>query len=266
VGNADLNAERTIMYEVGLQQKLFDKFYFHLIGFYRDIRDWIGISAPINTYSARTTYFKYINKDHAASQGVTLTGTYRSRGLSVNLDYTYMVAKGTTSDPRDEYNDALAQREPRLQLIYLDWDQTHNFIMTLAYAHESWYGSLIGRIQSGFPYTPTEAIGEAVGSNALIGYRENSAKRPTTYNVDLRLSKTFFVWDLRMILSLNVYNLFDLDNVRSVYSDTGRPDYSTESRRREDRITEIASIQELYNNPGNYYQPRFIQLGFGIGL
>jgi len=138
--------------------------------------------------------------------------------------------------------------------------------MTIAYARNTWYGSLIGQLRSGFPYTPTEAFGEAVGANAFTGYKYNIANLPTTFNVDLRLAKTFNVWGSRLNLSLNVFNLFDTDNTRSVYADTGRPDYSYDSRLREDRILEIASIEELYNNPGNYYSPRFIQLGLGIGL
>ena len=38
VGNADLDAERTVMYELGLQQQLFDDIYLHLTGFYANKR------------------------------------------------------------------------------------------------------------------------------------------------------------------------------------------------------------------------------------
>jgi len=266
VGNADIGPERTIMYEVGLQQQLFDNFFLHVTGFYRDIRDWVGTGAPINTYGAQGTYYQYENKDHATAKGITLNMVYNQQRMSFTMDYTFMVAKGTSSNPQDAYNDALSNKAPRIQLINLAWDQRHSITSTFGYQYERWYGSLIARLQSGFPYTPSNAFGEAVGSSALVGYRENSEFRPVTYNMDLRVSKKIEWLGLNYQLSFNVFNLLDIRNPRSVYSDTGQPDYSSESRQKEERIVEIASVKELFKNPGNYYPPRFIQIGLGVSL
>ncbi|MGE5498722.1 MAG: TonB-dependent receptor, partial [Syntrophothermus sp.] len=76
VGNANLNAERTVMYEIGLQQQMMNNLFLNVTAYYRDIRDWVGTGSPVNTYRG-TTYYTYVNKDHAIAKGITFSGNYR---------------------------------------------------------------------------------------------------------------------------------------------------------------------------------------------
>ena len=62
-------------------------------------------------------------------------------------------------------------------------------------------GSIIGRLGSGLPYTPSL-------QNQRTGL-ENSDNRPTYYNVDLYVTKYFKMGSLGFSLFLKVYNLFD---------------------------------------------------------
>jgi hypothetical protein len=263
VGNADLNAERTTMYELGLQQELQENLYFHLTGFYRDIRDWVGTGKPIDTYRG-VTYYQYENKDHAAAKGITLSGNYRLKNLILSLDYTYMTAKGTSSNPQDAYNDAIAKREPRLDLINLAWDQRHALNAIISYGAKGWIGTIIGTINSGLPYTPSFARGEVAGSGTFVGLRENSKYKPLTYNVDLRIGKRFNLNKFTTELYLNITNLFDIRNARNVYTDSGQPDYTLAGYTQADRIIEISDLNEYFARPDYYSPPRFIQLGFRI--
>ena len=269
IGNADIGPERTVMYELGLQQGLWNSLFMHVTGFYRDIRDWVGISPPIDTYWG-TTYHKYINNDHAAVKGITLNGEYRLNELSIGLDYTYQVAKGTYSNPSEAYNQIRDNKEPRLQLIYLAWDQRHTFNTTLTYFKDGWMASLVGSVNSGFPYTPSWYRGESVGGATQSELKENSERRPTTYTLDVRISKRFRIFGIRYELMVNVYNLLDTRNPRYVYSDTGQPNITFDARTQKDRNpgvdVELSDVSEYYVRPGNYYPPRFIQLGIGIGL
>jgi hypothetical protein len=271
IGNADLNAERTVMYEIGLQQQLWYNFYVNVTSFYRDIRDWVGISTPIDTYNSQTTYFKYVNKDHATAQGITLSGRYTTSHISIDLDYTYMIAKGTTSDPLDAYYDALAKRAPRVQLVNLDWDQRHTLNAVTSYQFHSWAGSIIGSIHSGLPYTPSFARGEVSGKGTFTGLRENSEFKPYTYNIDLKLSKNFSWSNLNFAFVINVFNLLDTRNAINIYPDTGRPDYTLEGISQEDRNPngvdiEISDVREFFSRPGNYSASRFIQLAISINF
>jgi len=263
VGNANLKAQRTVMYEVGLQQELFDNFNLHLTGFYRDIRDWVGTGTPIDTYQG-VTYYKYENKDHAAAKGITISTNFRQKNLTINLDYTYMTAKGTSSDTQDAYFASQVNREPRLTLIELNWDRKHTLNAVFTYVKNSFGASIIGSIGSGLPYTPRFARGEVSGSGTFIGLRENSERKPMTYNVDFRMSKKIKLEGFMAELYLNVQNLFDSGNARYVYSDTGRPDYTLDGVNQQQRLIEIASVNEYFTRPGYYSNPRFIQVGFRV--
>jgi len=270
VGNADLNAERTVQYEIGLQQELAKNLFIHLAGFYRDIRDWVGTGKPIDTYQG-VTYYKYENKDHASAKGVTLSGSYRANQLTLNVDYTYMSAKGTSSNPQDAYFDAMGQREPRLTLINLNWDQTHSFNSIISYNSQGWLATLIGTINSGLPYTPAFARGEVSGSGTFVGLRENSERKPLIYNLDMRIARAFKLGSFRTELFLNIQNLLDTRNANWVYEDTGQPDYTLQGRNQKDRDgnpntpdVEISNVGEFFTRPGNFTAPRFIQMGFRI--
>ncbi len=265
VGNADLDAERTVMYELGLQQQLFDNIYLHVTGFYRDIRDWIGTGKPIDTYRG-ITYYKYENKDHAAAKGITLSSKAKFGTMSLNLDYTYMTAQGTSSNPQDEYNDSQVDKAPRLTFINLDWDQRHSLSTVLNYSKSQWSWTLISSINSGFPYTPEFSRGEVSGSGTFIGLTENSDRKPWTYNTDLRVSRTFNLGNVRIAAFLNIRNIFDRRNATNVYADTGLPDYTLQGITQEDRIIEISNVDDYYANPNYYSAPRYIQFGLRIGL
>ena len=267
VGNSNLKAERTIMYELGLQQQLFTGLYLHVTGFYRDIRDWISTGSPIDTYTG-VTYYKYVNKDHAEAKGITVSGKYRYNKFNMNVDYTYMTARGTSSNPQDAYYDIQGDREPRRDFINLAWDQRHSVSTILSYVSKGWLATMIGTLNSGFPYTPSFARGEVSGTGTFVGLRENSARKPLTYNVDLRLSKAFEFKGYRTEFFVNVTNLFDIRNANNVYSDTGQPDYTLSGVNQIDREgnpdVEISNVDEYFTRPGNYSPPRFIQLGLRI--
>ncbi|MBC8478847.1 MAG: TonB-dependent receptor [FCB group bacterium] len=268
IGNADLDAERTVMYEVGIQQAISRDVTLHATAFYRDIRDWVGMSPPIDTYSARTTYQKYINKDYASVQGVTITTRYDADVFTAKLDYTFMEARGTTSDPLDAYYDAQDDRAPRVQMVILDWDQAHTANFFIANRIQNWSASCIVRLNSGLPYTPTYPRGEKFGSSSFVGLTENIGRRPYTFNIDLRFIKSWKIEGIRYELAIDVTNVLDSRTARNVYSDSGRPDFTRDSvlDTYNYRIVEISNVDEYFRRPGNFYPPRRIQLGFSIGF
>ncbi|MCK5075388.1 MAG: hypothetical protein KAR38_03380, partial [Calditrichia bacterium] len=235
--------------------------------FYRDIRDWVGTSKPIDTYRG-ITYYKYENKDYASAKGVTLSGRANINNFNVNCDYTYMIVEGTSSDPKDAYNDAQNNRAPRLTMINLNWDQRHSFNAILNYWNKGWNATLIGNVASGFPYTPSFARGEVSGSGTFVGLRENSEFKPLTTNLDFRLSKKFKVGKLNLTMFFTALNFLDIRNVRYVYSDTGQADYTLDGINQQDRPgdpdVEISEVDEYFTRPGYYSAPRFLQIGFRI--
>src|SRR5690606_2761868 len=63
-GNPDLKPQKTIQYELGLQQEIFPGTAIDLTGFYRDIRDWISSGPTTETYSPSVRYGTWINRDY----------------------------------------------------------------------------------------------------------------------------------------------------------------------------------------------------------
>jgi hypothetical protein len=132
------------------------------------------------------------------------------------------------------------------------------------YNLSGWSATLIGAVNSGFPYTPQFVRTESTGSGASVGLRENSERRPTTINFDLRLSKWFDLGDFKLQALLDVTNLLDTRNANSVYADTGLPDFTLQDYQSFQRTAEISSSTEYFTNPGMYTSPRYISLGLRI--
>lgn len=263
VGNADLNAERTVIYEIGLQQSVNDELSFNITGFYRDIRDWVGSGYAIDTYSG-LTYYSYVNKDNAVAKGLTLSTSYTFGDFDLKLDYTYMNVSGTSSDPRDAYNSISGGGRPRVQMINLNWDQPHSANLAFSYVKDAWVATLVGRLNSGFPYTPSSIRGESTGANAQTGYRENSERRPMTMNLDLHVSRAFSLGSFELEAICDVTNLLDIRNASYVYSDTGLPDYTLQDYQSYNRFLEISNTDEFFRSPGMYSAPRSISLGVRV--
>ena len=50
LGNAALKPEKTVMYEIGFKQEIAYRTAIDLTVFYRDTRDWVGMSTAIKKY------------------------------------------------------------------------------------------------------------------------------------------------------------------------------------------------------------------------
>ncbi len=266
-GNADLQAQRTVMYEIGLQQQLTRDVGFDVTLFYRDVRNWVGTSPLINTPNPQVKYSQYENKDYSNVRGVTLKLEKRhSRNVSMRLDYSFQVAEGTYSNPNDAFNAAQAQEEPRLNLLPLNWDQNHTLNGSVIWDIQDWTFSMIGRFWTGRPYTPSFARGEVVGGSALIGLRENSERLPNQKSVDLYINRRFKIRAMHLNLFFNIYNLFDIQDETAVYGDTGSAEYTTNID--PSRVTydedRISVVEDYVVQPGWYTAPRQIQLGFAL--
>jgi len=257
MGNAELEPQKTVIYEIGLQQQLTDAIALDVTGYFKNIRNLLGTKI-YETYVMGQKYAQYINRDYANVRGVTiaLEGTY-SQYLSASLDYTYQIAKGNASDPNAVFWDALANRELEKFFVPLDWDQTHtlNGAVTIGYSQQ-WGISLIGRYGTGLPYTPSyEGIRIA---------RENSERKPPQYNVDLRAYYNLKLIGSNFSLFFKVYNLFDRMNEVNVYTDTGRGGYTLIGD--PGKIRGINTLEEYLVRPDFYSSPRHVILGFSAGF
>lgn len=265
VGNADLDAQKTVSYEIGLQQELTPVIGFDVTGFYRDVRNWVGTSPLIETYRTNLSYSQYENRDYANIRGVTVSLNKRfDNHFSGNLSYTMQVAEGNASDPKDAFNDIKDNKEPRKSIIPLDWDRSQILNGNVYFAFGTFAVSLLGRYESGLPYSPEFVQGATRGANIQSGFstlQENSERRPNLLTFDLQLYKDFFIElagrKTKFGLFAKIFNLFDRRNEQKVWEDTGRATYTLQSIREG-----VFADPRWIIRPDYYTEPRRIQVGF----
>lgn len=266
-GNANLNPERTITYELGLQQQLAENVAFNLTGYYKDVRDLLATQQI--RVSGSQTYFTYVNKDYGNIQGIIFSFSKRRTvddiwGLT--LDYTFQASEGNDVNADAFFLDLSSGDQAEKVPVPLDWDKTHQLNGTFTVGElGNWNVTLIGRFASGLPYTPLLYEKQVI-------LTRNSDRRPEYLRFDMLAEKTFKFGDIGLVVFLKVYNLFDALNENLVYSSTGRATYTLDAGRADaletDRIASLVpGVQtsgEVYNRPDFYLAPREVRLGLSI--
>lgn len=268
-GNANLNPEKTISYEIGLQQQLTDDIAFNVTGYYKDVRDLLA-SQQVRI-SGDETYITYVNKDYANIKGITFSMKKRRTSedyFGATLDYTFQTAEGNDVNSDAFFLDLSSGRQSEKVPVPLDWDKQHQLNMTASFGKANdWNVTFVGKIGTGLPYTP-----QLLDDQVFL--RRNSDRRPIQSRVDLLAEKSFEVEGLEMTLFLKVFNLFDQLNERFVYANTGRATYSLEETRPQAEETDrLASLidgvhtsEEYFKRPNYYYPPREVRLGLSVEL
>lgn len=217
VGNPSLKPQRTIQYEAGFDQLLFEDLSLGIRGFYKDVFDY----ATLKRLRTVNTIDKYVNLDYASTRGFEIIVTKAlSNRYSGSVGYTFQLAKGRSSNP------FAAQSDPSLFLlpreVRLDYDQQHTLNVFLGYrvaANDdfdvfgvqvnNWGASLTWNFGSGFPYTPYSP-----GTLLADAYLKNVGEGPYTSEVNISIYKGFsFLSSLNLVFTLDITNLFDRRNV-----------------------------------------------------
>lgn len=267
-GNADLKPQKTVKGEIGLQQQIGSDMSIDVTMFFEDFRDLIGTQTDeVLVFGGARSYSIFANSDFGFSKGITLRFEKRfSGGLATNLDYTYSITKGNASNPADARNAILGGAAPETFIAPLDWDQTHTLNIVIAYTKPRDFGfSIIGNLYSGQPYTPQINKNTRVTQNA---FPRNSGRKPNIFNVDLRAYKDIPVANTTLTFFIKVYNVFDSNNPRGVYGDTGDPFFTfgkLEAQKINPKLY-YNTLDELYTNPGFFSEPRRVEFGISYNF
>ncbi len=260
IGNPNLEAQKTVKYELGLQQVLFPNVGAKLSVYYSDIRNLLGMEI-INTYEG-FKYGRYINKDYGNVKGFIVSIEKRFVDyFGGRIDYTFQLAEGNSSDPMtvfyDNQTDPPVETEKRV--VPLDWDQNHTLNVNLNVGEPGdWSVGIVYSFGSGTPYTE-----DITWSNGIRFI--NGSSKPQYHNVDLKADKYFEIFGIDLHTYLLVYNVFDIRNEVGVYSSTGRATNDLNTQYAGD-IFGLNTIQDYINNPQMYSAPRQIRLGLSFGL
>jgi len=235
---------RTTQYEVGFTQQLSNFASFDITGYYKDIQDQVEFGLQNVAFGSPFQAYNILkNGDFATTKGVELSFNMRRvERIQVNGSVSFQDAQGTGSNPNSHAGivgaplDGVTIFNP-VFVAPLDFNKaiTGNFNIDYRFSKDEESPvlrqlgvSALLKFDSGHPYTL--GIGKGNVNGSLEGdarFRApveplNSSSTPWTYQVDLRIDKTFSIMDK---LSANVYvwvtNLLDTKNIENVFLRTG---------------------------------------------
>lgn len=283
VGNPDMEAEKSVAYELGINHAFRQDITLKITTYYKDLTN---LASTRQVVYAGGSYTQYINADYGSVKGVDLILTKRPEhsNLSGSVNYSYMIAQGNASTAYEGYYDYYTQGTNApvwpTREYPLSFDQRHTLTVNLDFrVPRDWEGSFLGtrlpgawginvlaKYGSGLPYTKTDEQGNRIG--AL-----NEGRMPPTHTVDLKFNKDFYLFsdkDLHLSFFTEVQNLFDQRNVIHVYSNTGKPN---DDRRHYELTTDpdgdgpytAEDVNRYYRllakDPQNYDAPRTLRWG-----
>ena len=277
VGNPDLDPERTIKYEMGLQQQITDFIGIDINLFYKNIRNLLGTEI-LGTLD-NIQYLRTVNRDYGLIRGGTLSLVTRPVGalLGTSFDITYSDARGSSSSSTDVANVVIAGRSGETgdfflerNIIPLDWDQTltANVSAQVGQAN-NWSLGFISQLATGQPYTPSFLD---PNKNFPDNEFENAGRKPVIFTFDISAEKRFEVAGVRYGLRLQVDNVFNQLNERFVNSISGRADQIVRLpvvQADRDVVNEVVGLftrAEDDNNPHWYSAPRQIRLAVTVNF
>ncbi len=255
-GNADLEPERSIQYEMGLQQQFTDDFKVDLTVFYKDVNNLLQNRRVIAGDVALDKEFNVVtNISYANVRGFTLALLKRpSPGgiFSGTLDYTFQVGEGAFDDPLKLAVDTRTGRQSEQEFVPLDFDRTHTLNATATLSkRRNWAISAIGNLQSGTPYTPS-----VPSSVQAVQFDVNSGRRPFITNLDVKLEKFFQVQTTRLSVFMQLENVLDSKIERRVHLNTGR---SLNSLNESTQPTLFNNLREtIAADPSNFFPVQFL--------
>lgn len=232
VGSPNLEAERTVQYEIGVAQQVGMDMVLNLTAFHKDIYNLVGtrlMTALPNSFST------YVTEDYGNVEGVEASFEKKANSwLSGELTYTLSFARGTSSYEREAYYDYIANIPidpytgkafvlPRT--VYpLEFDQRHVINANINFnipKSVRWIGNtnlnLVNQIGSGLPWTERDSRGYLIGET-------NARRLPWNENTDLKFRKDFNAVGQNFYLFAEITNLFNRKDILSVYETTGKAD------------------------------------------
>ena len=294
VGNSNLLTEQTTSYEIGYAAELggdyaialtaFSKDQIGLTGFRTGGIDSLGAQVfdPGATYAndATPSYRILVNQDFQTVRGIEVQLRRRvSNFWGMDVNYSFSEARTNAADPEREVERQIDQNDPRLnQEVISDVDQPHVFNASLIFqtgrnyprtfvgkALQNFSTSLVFRVASGLPYTPTlDFFG--VGNSQLI---RNTGRGPSTFQLDWSLSKDFTLSNVRYGFTVQVLNVTDRKNCIQVYTTTGQCTVGAVdvSRNREGNTIAADAITTTYLDRAQYFGARrSVQAGLRVSF
>ena len=292
LGNPALKTEQTSSYEVGLLTELGDDYALQIVGFAKDQFGLTGVrlvgqppfvvADPGATYgSNQPSYLIMVNGDFSTTRGFEFALRRRVTNFwGFDINYQWSRATTNAADPErqreriDLEGDAEVLREFRSEI-----DQPHVFAGALIFQSGDEGPGIPGlesvlrnsrlattfRASSGLPYTPITDF-NGIGADDRLPL--NSARMPSSFQVDVRAQKDFLFAGGVYSFFVDIRNLLDKQNCIQVFESTGDCEGGTEdqARRRVSNGFSPTTNSTTFDRPSFIGQRRTIGLGLRVGF
>jgi outer membrane receptor for ferrienterochelin and colicin len=280
VGQATLEPQITVTYEVGLQKQLGleSDFVMDIQAYFKNIYNYVSTREVNDSVNSNVSWFEYYSNDYGSARGIDFNLEKRlSNYIMGSASYSLSWAQGNNSDT------VIQTESTNLREFALDWDMRHNFSFNVTfrvgsdeefiipftnfeipeYIIEDFSTNFYYNIASGTPYTPASERGTLLDVNSEL--------QPHTENANLKFTKKFrFSEKVSIKTYINIENLFNRKNVINVYPITGSP-YFDGADISEPNSTYVAEevryVHDLgSHNPANVTQGRTYTIGFSLNF
>jgi outer membrane receptor protein involved in Fe transport len=254
LGNADLDAQRTTSYEIGLQQRMAENLVLDATCFYKDYRNLLGTTL-YSTFDG-SYYGAYSNKDYGYVWGMTLAlSILQTRMFSANLDYTYQVAEGNGSDPTQAFINAGRGDESAKSLIPLNWDQRNVLNAVLMIDGATWGIRSISHYATGVPYDAVTTFDPNRNIQLM-----NQGRRRSEFNMDIRFYQHLSFDVFKTTLFVSVENVFDAERIDY------KPEISSVALSTHQPLDFLNSLYDYRYDPASQPRPRLVKMGIQVDL
>jgi len=224
LGNVLIEPERTVLYELGIENQFTEDILFGFTAYFKDIYDLNQVREVV---AIPYSYYQYQNVDYGNVKGFEINMQKRMTDMwALGVSYTLQFAKGTAASAFEWYQDHYFYNIDVPVIDYwLDFDERHILNANLDFELpgdffliplQDFNNSFVFSYHSGTPYTPRDLRGNRLGD-------ENSARVPGYLNVDWNFSRRIKVGPVSFVVRGLLLNVFNSDQIVEVHETTGHP-------------------------------------------
>lgn len=274
VGNAELEPQITITYEVGLQHLISEDWAIDISVYYKNYYNYVSTMKVADPDEPQVYWYEYISEDYASGRGIDIAlDKALSNFWSAGISYSFAWAEGNNSST------VIQDENTNLREFPLDWDIRNNLSLNLMFRIERGEeffipftnyilpiddisASFTYSYSSGEPYTPMDP-------DTDTSLDPNSKRMNSKQNSSLKITKKFGITKGSYInVFFDVDNLFKYRNINEVYSKTGDPyDSGHDFTVNNIEIPEVEFMNShIYRDPRRVSQDRNFTFGISYNF
>ncbi|HET9326956.1 MAG TPA: TonB-dependent receptor [Candidatus Eisenbacteria bacterium] len=211
-GNPDLEPETNVAYQAAVQHLFTRDVSGQFAVFFRDIYGLITVRDDRDQFGNQIT--RYVNRDYASARGfeASITKSF-SHKFSAEINYTYQIASGVASDPRQAQQFYTGGRlYLPISELPLAWDQRNTLSLQGTVRDPGRWGlRFLWSYGSGRPFTPTFR-----NDRRADPVLTNSRRLPASATLNVDADRYFKVWNRPVTVFIDARNVLDARNVATL--------------------------------------------------